>query len=99
MTREQAGWTSYEEFAMRKKGKDEEVKERWEIARWQMFIAHTMHPYIKPEKKARTPQKFAPFGWDEEYERPIPENAGVITEQEQKVLTELFSKFKDQNNG
>lgn len=66
MTREQAGWTSYEEYVMRKKGKDEEAKEKWEIARWQLFIQMQMHPYIKKEQKAKNPQEWIPFGWEKQ---------------------------------
>lgn len=97
MTREQAGWTSYEEYTMRRKGKDEEQKERWEIARWQMFIEMQMHPYIKSHQKAKTPQSWIAFPWDKENERSIPEDAGKVTQEEKDAFKNLYEKYINRN--
>ena len=93
MTREQAGWTSYEEYVMRKKGKVDEEREKWEIARWQLFIQMQMHPYIKQHQKARTPQSWIPFGWDKENDRPIPEDAGKVTQEEKDTFKRLYEAY------
>jgi hypothetical protein len=78
---------------MRRQGKEEELRERLEIARWQMFLAMQMHPYIKPQKKAKTPHEWIAFAWDKEDERPIPEDAGKVTQEEKDAFKRLYEEY------
>lgn len=96
MTTEQAGWTSWDEFILRKEGKEQEERQAWEIARWQMFLTMQMHPQIKKGHKPTTPQAWIPFPWEKKRQKPKKaERYEPLTEREVLNLCEIFKIDKD----
>lgn len=93
MTAEQAGWTSWDEFIMRKEGKEQEERLEWERARWMMFTAMQMHPYIKQERKPKTPQGWIEFPWEKKQTERKPPKRLRVTKKEQAILREVFDKL------
>ena len=93
MTEEQAGWTSYREFELRLKGYREAERNKWEIARWQMFIAMQMHPNIKKHHKPKSPQEWIPFEWENKRrERKAAPKRCRVTKKEIDKLKEIFDQ-------
>ncbi len=92
-TEREAGLTSFREYRMLREGKDEEWKERMELARWVVFNIYTQNPYIKPPK-AWTPRQYIRFPWEE----MTPEEANArkeschVTEEEQAELDRIFKE-------
>ena len=62
----QAGFTTAAEIYCLADAKRKERQERWEIARWQSFLAMRQNPYIKPANKPATPQQWIRFAWEDE---------------------------------
>lgn len=93
MTEEQAGWTSMAEYRMRCEGHLQEQREKWEIARWQMFLTMQMHPNIKPHQKAKTPQAWIAFPWEKKESKKVsaPPRRCKVTKRERDRLEDIFS--------
>lgn len=78
---------------MLRDGKDDEWKERMELARWICFHIYAQNPYIKPPK-ARTPRAYIRLPWEE----MTPEEANAmkdschVTEEEQAELDKIFKE-------
>lgn len=78
---------------MLRDGKDEEWKERMELARWVCFRIYMMNPYIKPPK-AQTERAYIRFPWEE----MTPDEANAmkdschVTEEEQADLDKIFKE-------
>lgn len=84
---------------MRVEGKAEEDRQKWEVARWQMFIAMQMHPYMKKGNKPSSPQRWIPFPWEKEMEREIPKGSYKVTDSEKEKFKELITEFIARKNG
>ena len=99
MTCEQAGYTSMAEYAMRYEGYQQRRREEWELARWQMFLAMQMHPYIKQQNKAKTPQEWIEFAW-EKAQKPTRDARDILmTAEERQAVIEQFRKMREKDNG
>lgn len=79
------------------KGKDQEARERIEVARWLAFRIYLMSPYIKPPK-AQTVTQYVRFPWEdptpEEVEKKAPDC--TVTEEEKAVLNNIFAQLRKQ---
>ena len=97
MTRAQAGWTDYEEYRWLFEDEERKEREEWERARWMMFLAMQMHPYIKAHQKPGSPQVWLPFPWEQ---KKMP-SAGEwkVTEEQTRMLNEMVRAFVEKNNG
>lgn len=69
-TEKEAMYVSFREFEMLSKGKEQEIRLAWEIARWEQFMQMGMSPYIKSIDKPRTPSGFFRLPWDAQEEKP-----------------------------
>lgn len=93
-TRYEAGWVSVEEYMMLRDGLEKEQRERWEIARWQMFMVMQMHPMIKAQNKPKRVEDWVRFPWEaEDKVKDVPERIGV-TEEEVNELERIFNELK-----
>jgi hypothetical protein len=98
MTAEQAGRTTVREFNLKHKARTEAERSKWELARWQMFLALQMQPFIKQHSKPRTAQAWIKFPW-EKVKEVTKEDCKVGT-QEQEQLNRMLQDFiKKQGNG
>ena len=93
MTTEQAGWTSWDEFLLRKEGKEQEERQEWERARWMMFLTMQMHPNIKKGQKPKTPQGWIPFPWEKKDTVKKPPKRLHVTKKEEAILRDIFDKL------
>lgn len=98
MTEEQAGFTTAREFNLKVKARQEEQQSRWELARWQMFLALQMQPFIKSHSKPKDVKKWIIFPWEkaQEVTREEIRIQGYEKEQLNKMLRDFI---KRQNNG
>lgn len=95
MTTEQAGFTTMREFNLKVKAKHEAEQAKWELARWQMFLALQMQPFIKPHSKPKDAKSWITFPWERVTE--IKREDCHITEQETEQLNKLLENFKNRN--
>ena len=97
MTCRQAAETSMIEYRLRAEGYQQQQRLEWEKARWQMFIAMQMHPYLK--QKPRTPKDWIPFAWEQEEQRKeIDPSVYRMTEAEKEKLAEIFGRMKSKKD-
>lgn len=92
MSQEQAGNTGYSEYRQRYDGKKEEYQEKWEIARWEIFMLMSMHPYIKASKKPKTPQSFYRFPWEKDIPE-MPKEGWEVSDENARMLNELVARY------
>lgn len=95
MTETQAGWVTAREFTLRYRAHKEAEQTKWELARWQMFLALQMQPFIKQQNKPKDAKAWITFPWETTERRtPTPEDCRV-TEYEKQQLAEMLRKFKE----
>lgn len=71
---------------------EKEERRRWERARWQMFLALNMNPYVK--HKPSTPERWMPFSWEKETESQRAEQGDwIVTDEESKELNKMLEEF------
>ena len=87
------------EYRMRYEGYQQRQREEWELARWQMFLAMQMHPYIKQQNKAKTPQAWIPFEWEKEKTPKKDARDILMTAEERQAVIEQFRKMREKDNG
>jgi len=78
---------------MLREGKDEDARERMELARWLAFRMYEMNPYIKGAR-ARTPRDYIRFPWEQmtaEEANAMQERCHV-TPEEQAELDRIFKE-------
>lgn len=90
MNCEQAGWVSFHEYELRRKGYEEKEREDWTKRRWELFILMQMHPNIKTHNKPTTPELWIPFAWEKAVE-PQRADAHISAEDVDK-LTAIFAQ-------
>ena len=78
------------------KGKEDDWRERMELARWICFHVYAQNPYIKPPR-AQTPVSYCRFPWEEVTEDEAKEAARrcTVTEEEAAKLNEIFENLKN----
>lgn len=89
---------SLREYNIRGKGLYEKKKEEWDVARWQMFLAMQMHPYIKSHQKPKTPQSWIQFAWEKDQTEINVEDVMISNIQEQalnNILQTFINKRKN----
>ena len=100
MTEEQAARTGFHEFTLRWKGKEQEQRERWTIARWMCWQDVLLSPNIKPGSKPRTPQAFCRFPWEKSEKEEIEEKARAfrLTPEQEAELNKIMAEFDAKRN-
>lgn len=88
--------TSFEEARMLLRGREMEMRERWEIARWMMFTVVSGNPYIRQGHRPRRPSDLLRFPWDEgvEVKERMP-----VTDDQMAGLNEIMRMFYKRKNG
>lgn len=80
------------EFLLLREAAENEERRRWEMARWQMFLAMRMNPYVK--QKPSTPALWVPFGWEKEAEAARAKDGDwSVTADESKELNKMLEDF------
>jgi hypothetical protein len=85
------------EYLMRCEGYQQRRRDEWERARWQMFLAMQMHPYIKQHNKAKTPQEWIEFAWEKAEKKDKDVSQFLMTEEEKKSVMAQFEKMRKDN--
>ena len=99
-TEREAALTGYHEYVRLREGKERELQERYEIARWVCFNILSMNPYIKPFNKPKSVTAYARFPW----ERPTVEEAEAmkakcgVSAEEAEALNKIFDEIHRRNN-
>lgn len=91
MTAEQAGFTTIREFNHKVKARQEEQQSRWELARWQMFLALQMQPFIKSHSKPKDAKAWITFPW--EMVREVRKEDTIVTEEQSQQLNDWLADF------
>ena len=73
-------------------------RDEWERARWQMFLAMQMHPYIKQHQKAKTPQEWIAFAWERSEQRSSDPSQFIMSKEERKAAIAMFERMKEKKN-
>jgi hypothetical protein len=87
--------TGFAEARMLIEGKDTEMRERWEMARWMIFMIVSGNPYIRPGHRPHRPSDLLRFPWDGAME--VKERRPVTAEQKEG-LNEIMRMFYNKNN-
>lgn len=76
------------EYLALMQGKEAEIKEKWELSRWEQFMQIQSNGFIKQSSKPATPQALVRFPWEKDdtpTEAPKP-----LTEEEATQLNKIF---------
>ena len=92
MTEEQAGWTTMRDFIIKRKARTEAEQAKWELARWQSFLALQMQPFIKAHSKPRDVKAWITFPWERVKE--LQRKDVRVTDNEAQQLDALLQVFK-----
>lgn len=100
MTEEQAARTGFREFMLRKKGKEEEQRERWTIARWMCWQEVLLSPNIKQGSKPKTPQAFCRFPWERSEKEEVLEKAKTfrMTPEQAAELNRIMAEVNEKRS-
>lgn len=98
MTAEEAGRTTVREYELRRRGHEEAEQEKWERARWEMFLAMQMQPFVKAHSKPKTPQAWIPFPWERKSAEEVRKEDCKVTEYEVGQLGKLLRDFKERRS-
>ena len=95
-TEREAGLTSYHEYQMLVKGREDEWKERMEVARWICYHIYAQNPYIKPPR-AMSQQAYCRFPWEEVTKEEAEEAARrcIVTDEEAEKLNQIFESLNN----
>lgn len=94
-TEREAMYTSFREVEMLEKGRQEQMRMQWEIARWEQFMQVSISPNIKPGSKPRTPQAMLRFPWERQAEAMAPE---PLTLEQRESLDSIRAMFYRKKN-
>lgn len=94
----QAGYTTAAEITYLLDAKRKEKQERWEIARWQSFLAMRQNPYIKQGNKPTTPQQWIRFGWEKQEDLSKKADEYRITPAEIDILELIRQDYYNGQN-
>ena len=92
MTAEQAGFTTVREFNLKVKARREAEQSRWELARWQMFLALQMQPFVKSHSKPKDAKAWITFPWEVETASVRKEDT-IVTEEQSRQLNDWLADF------
>lgn len=89
---EEAGWVSMRQYILLREAAEQDERRKWERARWQMFLALQMNPYVK--QKPSTPALWVPFSWEKDAEAArAQEGDWQVSRNEQLELDRLLEDF------
>lgn len=89
---EEAGWVSMRQYILLREAAEQDERRKWERARWQMFLALQMNPYVK--QKPSTPALWVPFSWEKDAEAArAQEGDWQVSRHEQLELDRLLEDF------
>lgn len=94
-TEREAALTGYHEYVRLREGKERELQEQYEIARWVCFNIMALSPNIKPYNKPKTLQAYARFPWERmtvEEAEEAKAKCGV-TDEEAAKLNQIFDEI------
>lgn len=94
-TEREAALTGYHEYVRLREGKERELQEQYEVARWICFNIMQLNPNIKPYNKPKTLQAYARFPWERmtvEEAAEAQQKCGV-SEEEAAVLNRIFDEI------
>lgn len=90
--------TSFHEFRLLAEGHDQDLRERWEIARWEQWMQVNLSPYIKPLHKPRRPCDLMRFPWEEDdSQETVPEP--LTPEQTERLGGIMKTFYMEQKSG
>ncbi len=90
---DEAARLTIREVILLRKGKEREIQERWEIARWMAYMDMQMSPHFKPHTKAKRVQDFYPFAWEKENKQIRSNEEVTLTEVERETITRIFKEY------
>ena len=89
---EEAGWVSMRQYILLREAAEQDERRKWERARWQMFLALQMNPYVK--QKPSTPALWVPFAWEKDAEAARAQDGDwQVSRNEQLELDRLLEDF------
>ena len=94
MTEVQAGFTTVRELNLKAKARREAEQSRWELARWQMFLALQMQPFVK--NKPKDIKAWITFPWERVVE--VRKEDCKVTNDEARQLDNLLADFIRRQN-
>jgi len=83
---------SAEEYGYLVRGYNEDIQERYNVARWMCFKRMLTSPFIK--QKPGSPEQYAPFPWD----KPREVRPSRVTPEEEAELNRLKEDFLKHRN-
>ncbi len=96
MTQKQAACTSMTEYEQRLKGKEDERREAWELARWEIFHKYLIAPFLK-----RRPGKvtdICTFPWEKTTTKKATKRTARVTQAERDALAAIMTDFLARRN-
>ena len=91
-TEREAALTGYHEYLRLREGKERELQEQYEVARWICYNMMCLSPNIKPYNKPKTLTAYARFPWERptvEEMKEMEAKCGVSPE-EAAILNRIF---------
>lgn len=80
------------EYRLLREAEERKERKAWVLARWQMFLALQMNPYVK--RKPSTPALWAPFPWEREAEAErAMDGDWSISGEERRELDRIMEEF------
>ena len=98
-TEREAALTGYHEYLRLREGKERELQEQYEVARWICFNMMKLSPNIKDINKPQTLRSYARFPW----ERPTVDEAEEmkakcgVSQEEAEALNKIFDEIHKRN--
>lgn len=98
-TEREAALTGFHEYVRLREGKERELQERYEVARWVCYNMMQLSPNIKPYNKPKSVEAYARFPW----ERPTVDEAEAmkgkcgVSEAEAEILNKIFDEIHKRN--
>ena len=96
MTQKQAACTSMGEYRQRLEGKEQERREAWELARWEIFHKYLISPFLK--HKPRKVTDVATFPWEQTKTKKVTRKQARVTQAEKDALAAIMNDFLSTRN-
>ncbi len=94
MTRAQAARTSMAEYRMRVEGHEQEMHERYELARWTVWHKYNLSPWLKVGARPKKPSDVFRFAWETpDKKKKITRKQARVSEAEAAALEALMKDF------
>lgn len=94
MTRAQAARTSMTEYRIRVEGHEQDIHERYELARWEVWHQYNLSPWLKAGVRPKKPTDIIRFEWEGPVKKKrITRKQAIVSEEEAKALETLMKDF------